>query len=79
MGLLSDRHGVMEYNPTTVFSIAFIDPGICRSTGLYRNSIRKFPHVDGVEPKFKVRGPPGKLDPFRQGRPRDERLKPPND
>jgi hypothetical protein len=37
---------------------------ICRRTGLFRNTIRKYLCLEGVEPKFKVPEGPGKLDPF---------------
>jgi hypothetical protein len=37
---------------------------ICRSTGLSRNTVRKYLRLDGVEPKFKVPERPSKLDPF---------------
>jgi hypothetical protein len=37
-----------------------------RRTGLSRNTIRTYLRSDTVEPKFKVRARPSKLDPFAQ-------------
>ena len=37
---------------------------ICRRTGLSRNTIRRYLRTDEVEPEFKIRERPSKLDPF---------------
>jgi hypothetical protein len=37
-----------------------------RSTGLSRNTVRKYLRFDTVEPKFKVPARPSKLNPFAQ-------------
>ncbi len=53
-GLWSDRHGVIERDPTLAFSRATIDTGDLPQDRLIPNTIRKYLRLDGVEPKFKV-------------------------
>ena len=66
VGIWSDRHGVIERHPTLGFSGSAFDPGdiAARSTGLSRNTIRKYLRAGSVEPKFKVPDRPSKLDAF---------------
>ena len=63
-GRRSDRHGVIERHPTLALSRSFLDPRDIPTTGLSRNTVRKYLRSDTVEPKFAVPDRPSSLDPY---------------